>query len=145
MMHGREWLVGATLAMLGAGCSSGSNSPLVGTWAAATTVGTFTGTKTLQVNGDGSLGVTESATSTSCSGSWVTTGYSWAATATAVTFSGTPVCTGSITCGAVSLSCSGSTQALAAGACNYTLSAGDDTLALTGCTGTSDGTFTREN
>ena len=53
-------------------------------------------------------------------------------------------CTGSITCGAVSLSCTGD-QGLKAGSCTYALSNGNDTLALTACSGTSDVTLTRAN
>jgi hypothetical protein len=89
--------------------------------------------------------VSVAATGGSCSGSWDATGYSWAATANSITFSGTPTCTGSITCGALSLSCAGQSQALKVGSCTYSLSNGNDTLALTACTGTSDLTLTRQN
>jgi len=129
------------LALVGMGCSS---SPLDGTWSAASTVGTFTATETVDVSSGGTLTVAVSAMSASCSGAWNTTGYEWAATATEITISGTPVCTGSITCGALSLSCSGTSQ-VKVGSCAYALSNGNDTLALTACTGTSDVTFTREN
>lgn len=141
-MTDKGWLASAVLLALAVGGTGCSNSPLDGAWTTATTVGGVTFTETFQVNGDGTLSVTESASSASCSGSWTATGYSWAATASSVTFSGTPTCTGSITCGAVSVSCS-SDQGLKAGSCTYTLSNDDDTLALTACSGTSDVTLTR--
>jgi hypothetical protein len=142
-VHTRGLLASAALAVVGMGCSS---NPLVGTWAAASTAGTLTTTETVDVSGNGSLSVKVSAMGTSCSGSWSTTGYMWAATSTSITVSGTPDCTGSIACGALSLSCTrGKGEALGAGACTYTLSNGDDTLALTACTGIADVTFTREN
>src|ERR1700761_1236928 len=133
-------VMSAALATSGIGCSSGSSSPLVGTWSTAATVAGFTVTETLVVNGDQTLSATTTANSTSCSGSWTATGYAWAATASSVTFSGTPTCTGSITCGNVSVSCSGNDQAFKDGSCTYALSNNDDTLALTGCSGTSDAT-----
>jgi hypothetical protein len=48
-----------------------------------------------------------------------------------------------ITCGAVSFSCSGNGNQFKAGSCTYALSNNDNTLALTGCSGTSDATLTR--
>jgi hypothetical protein len=132
-------LVPVVLAAVGVGCSS---NPLDGTWTTANTVLTVTLTETIEVNGDGTLTVSDTASSASCSGSWTTTGYAWAATASSITFSGTPTCTGSITCGPLSLSCAGN-QGLTAGSCTYALSNANDTLALTACSGTSDLTLTR--
>jgi hypothetical protein len=142
-VHTRGLLATAALAVVGMGCNS---NPLVGKWATASTVGTFTATETVDVSGNGTLSVNVSGMSASCSGSWSTTGYMWAATSSSITVSGTPVCTGSITCGALSLSCSGGKgTGLSAGSCTYAFSNNDDTLALTACSGTSDVTFTREN
>ncbi len=128
------------VALAGTGCSS---NPLDGTWSTAFTVLTFTGTETIDVSSDGTLKVTVTSASASCSGTEVTTGYQWAATASSITFSGTPACTGSITCGALSLDCSKSGSSFTAGSCTYTLSDSNDTLALTACSGTSDATYIR--
>jgi hypothetical protein len=142
-VHTRGLLATAALAVVGTGCN---NNPLVGNWATAGTFGTLTVTETVDVSGDGTLSVKVSGMSASCSGAWTTTGYTWAATATEITLSGKPACTGSITCGALSLSCSGGMNtALSTGSCTYALSNNDDTLALTACTGISNGTFTRAN
>lgn len=132
----------AMTSTMGMGCS---HNPLVGTWTTAFTTLGFTGTTSYEVNGDGTIVVTQVGSSSSCSGSSVTTGYQWAATDSSITFSGTPVCNGSITCGSVSLSCSGTSGGLQAGSCAYALSNNDDTLALTSCSGTNDVTLTRTN
>jgi hypothetical protein len=129
----------AALALASAGCSS---NPLDGTWSVASTFGTFTATQTVDISSGGSLTVTYTATSSSCSGTLTNTGYQWAATASSITFSGTPVCTGSITCGALSLSCT-EASSFKAGSCTYALSDDNDTLALTACSGTSDTTYIR--
>ncbi len=138
----RALLASAALALAGIGCSS---NPLDGTWSTATTIGTLTVTETVDVESGGSLSVTWSGTSATCSGAWTTSGYQWAATPTEVTISGTPSCSGAITCGAVSINCSGDTGGVKAGSCTYALTDGNDTLALTACSGPSDVTFTRAN
>ena len=131
----------AALAILGMGCS---HNPLVGTWNTAFTALGITGTTSIVVSSDGTMVVDVNGSGASCTGASTTTGYAWAATGASITFSGTPVCTGGITCGNLSLSCSGN-QAFKAGSCTYALSNNDDTLALTGCTGTTDATYTRAN
>jgi hypothetical protein len=120
------------LAILGMGCS---HDPLVGTWSKSLMVLTFTGSQSYEVNANGTIVVNTSVASSSCTGSWVTTGYTWAATANSITFSGTPTCTGQLTCGTVSVACSNNNQ-LQAGSCTYALSNNDDTLTLTNCSGT---------
>ena len=141
-VQARALLALSALALIGMGCSS---NPLDGSWITASTVGTFTTTETVEVNSDGTLSVAVTATSSSCSGASNTTGYQWAATATEITVSGTPVCTGSITCGALTLACTGATGTVKNGSCTYALSSGNDTLALTACTGITATTFTRAN
>jgi hypothetical protein len=138
-MRTTSLLVPLVLAVLGMGCS---HNPLVGSWSTAATVGTFTGTETYEINADGTVVWTASGAGSSCTGAWTVTGYTWTATSSSIAFSGTPVCNGALTCGALSLSCSGAGQ-LKAGSCTYALSNNDDTLALTGCSGTSDVTLTR--
>lgn len=138
----------AAIAGLGMGCST---NPLVGTWSTAFTVGSSTLTDTLDLSSDGTLSVAISNGSPSCSGAWDVAGLTWTATAASgadsgtIAVSGTPDCTGSITCGAVSVSCAEENLEFKAGSCTYTLSSDDDTLALTACTGTPDGTFTRQD
>ena len=141
MMLSRGLIVSAAIAV-GCSGSSGSSNPIVGTWTTADTVGTATFTETVDLNADGTLVVTLTAASASCSGTETTTGYTWAATAASITISGTPACSGAITCGTLSDACSDSTS-LKSAACTYTLSNNNDTLALTACTGIDDLTFTR--
>ena len=141
-------LAAAALAVLGAGCGGGgidAGNPLVGSWETAFSSAGITGTETYQVNADGTLSYSLSASGT-CSGSLTWSGYLWSSTATSVAFSGTPVCSGSATCGALTYSCSlAMSAAPTSGACDYALSNGDDTLALTNCTGTSNVTLLRAN
>ena len=134
-------LAAGVLAMMGTGCSS---NPLDGTWITAGTLAGVTVTDNVIVDGDGTLSV-KSTASGSCTGTEEWTGYSWAATSTSVTFSGTATCSGAFTCGAVSVNCSGSTDPpLKTGSCTYAISDDNDTLALTACSGTADATLTRQ-
>jgi hypothetical protein len=133
----------AALAAVGMGCSGGSSSPLVGNWAEVSTTLGVTTTTTYEVNGDGTLTVT-AAGSGNCSGTETVTGLQWAATSTSITFSGAGTCSGSVTCGPITINCAGS-QTSYSGSCTYALSNGNDTLALTGCTGTTDKTLLRSN
>ncbi len=139
MVRSTHLLLPAALAALGMGCS---HNPLVGTWVSAYTVGTVTVTETIEVNADGTLVVNAVGSGSGCTGAEAVTGYEWAATSSSVTFSGTPACTGGITCGPVTVDCSGN-QGFKAGSCTYALSNNDDTLALTACSGTNDLTLTR--
>jgi hypothetical protein len=135
----------AMVSLLGAACSSsGSSNPLVGTWSSASTTGATTVTETVDIHGDGSLSVTQTAQGASCTGSVTSTGFSWSSTATTVSVTGSASCTGSITCGAISFDCADAAHSLTSGTCTYALSDGNDTFALTGCTGISDATFTRQ-
>jgi hypothetical protein len=135
----------AALAMLGMGCGGkGFDSPLVGTWATPTSTGGLNGTVTVDLNGDGSLSVIFSGASTSCTGTETWTGYSWTSTSSVVAFSGTGSCAGGITCGPLTLNCSGN-QAFQPGSCSYAFSNNNNTLILTNCVGTSNATYTRQN
>jgi hypothetical protein len=139
MTGSRSWLACAALTLVGAGCG-GSTNPLDGTWQTASTFLSCTGTRAYTLNGDGSLVVTETGGG-ACSGAWTTTGLAWAATSTEITFSGTGTCTGTVSYGSLGLTCSSSTSYT--GACAYALSANDDTLTLSQCSGVSDETLTR--
>jgi len=136
------------IALMATACGGGSfntndSNPLVGSWTTATTSGMTTYTETVDVSPDGSLSVSLTTGGASCSGTLTNTGYTWTSTATTVTVSGTATCSGSITCGALSYDCSASKPGVTAGSCDYSLTNGNDTLALTGCTGISNATFTR--
>jgi hypothetical protein len=124
------------------GCGSGSSNPLVGSWAEASSVAGETTQTTYELNGDGTVVVTATGSGL-CTGTETVTGLQWAATSSSVTFSGTGMCSGGVTCGPLTFNCSGAQSY--AGACTYALSSNNDTLALTGCTGTSDKTLIRTN
>jgi hypothetical protein len=141
------------LAACGAGCGgggaadgSGGGGPLEGTWSVTTSGGGVTATTTITLNGDGTL--TETVSSTGCTGMDSLSGYSWSSTSATVSVTGEPTCTGMLVCTVagmtVSEPCSG-TGGGVTGTCNYTLSNGNDTLTLTNCgSGTSSVTFTRK-
>jgi hypothetical protein len=140
MVRTTSFFAPLALVVLGMGCS---HNPLVGTWTQPVMVATFSGTESFEVNGDGTLVVLVQGAGSSCSGTWTYSGYSWASTASSVTWSGTPMCTGSLTCGNVTVACSSNTSQLQAGSCTYALSSDDNTLTLTGCTGMSNATLIR--
>jgi hypothetical protein len=124
-----------------AGCAG---NPLVGTWdgPSTTTLGT-TFHSEVALNGDGTLTYSLVGAG-SCNGSLVYTGYSWASDAVTMTFSGTPSCSGAITCGSVSFGCAQNQQSTL-GACTYVLSSDANTLTTTNCTnGSLNTTWTRK-
>ena len=127
----------------GSSFSSGPSNPLVGSWTTAVTSGSSTRTETVTVNADGTLSVALTTGGGSCSGTLTYDGYAWTSTATSVTITGSGSCAGTITCGSLTYDCSTATKGVTAGTCTYALSNGNDTLALTGCSGISDATFTR--
>lgn len=143
----RSWglLASTAIAVVGTGCGGGgSSNPLVGEWTRAVTSGTTTITETIHVNSDGSLSYTLTGSSSGCSGSQTYTGFTWAATSSSVTVSGTAACSGTITCGTVSVACSTTASGVSNGSCTYSLIANDDTLTLSQCTSkTNDGAYTR--
>lgn len=113
------------------GCAS---SPLVGTWdgPSTTTLGTTSHAEVV-LDGNGTL-TYALVGSGSCNGTLLYSGYTWASDAVTLTFSGTPTCSGMVTCGALSFGCGQSTLSSALGACTYVLSNGNQTLTTTGCT-----------
>ena len=124
-----------------AGCAG---NPLVGAWdgPSTTALGT-TYHAEVDMKGDGTLTYSLIGTG-SCNGTLLYTGYTWASDAVTLTFSGTPTCTGTLTCGALSIDCSKANQTSTLGACTYILSNADDTLTTTSCTNASlDTTWTR--
>lgn len=132
-------LAPAALAILGLGCSS---DPLVGTWTRSYVTFGITITEDYVVSGDGTLGMHGTGAG-SCTGAEDITGYTWAATASSVTFSGTPACTGGLTCGAVTFACDAQSAGLKAGSCTYAFSNENNTLTLSSCSGVSDMVLTR--
>jgi hypothetical protein len=150
----------ATVLILSAGCGGRAVAgPLVGTWTYTAKVG-YVRTIAVRFNADGTadevltLGDPGVASSDTCSGTPTLSGYSWTATATELTLTGSPTCSGAITClpgwaglngpctfPMYSLMLSGgpngedaATQV--AGACQYTLSDDGKTLTLDQCTQT---------
>lgn len=118
-------------------------SPLDGTWdgPSTTTLGT-TYHAEVALNGDGTLTYSLIG-SGSCNGTLLYTGYTWASDNVTLTFSGTPTCTGSINCGAISFNCQQAQQSTL-GACDYVLTNSNDTLTATNCSTSSlDTTWTR--
>jgi hypothetical protein len=86
-----------------AGCAG---NPLVGTWTAQQMGGGLNATITLTLNADGTastniqvMGGSFMGTDVTCTGPGVTnTGYRWTSTATTISVTGTPMCSGSSTC-----------------------------------------------
>ena len=133
-------LIASLLAL--AGCAG---NPLVGTWdgPATSTLGT-TYHAEVDIKGDGTLTYSLIGAG-SCNGTLLYTGYSWTSDATTITFSGTPACSGSLTCGSVTVDCSKAQQSSTLGACGYVLSNGSDTLTTSSCsTASLDTTWTRK-
>ncbi|HEY1954359.1 MAG TPA: hypothetical protein VGH28_02075 [Polyangiaceae bacterium] len=126
--------------------ASCSGNPLDGTWdGPSTSVLGTTYHAEVEMNGDATLSYSLVGTG-SCNGTLLYTGYTWASDAVLLTFSGTPTCTGAITCGALSYDCSAAGQASALGSCDYVFSNGNDTLTTSGCTNaTLNTTWTRSN
>ncbi len=124
------------------GCAAAS---LVGVWngPATTVLGTtIIGSVDLATGGTATYTLEGSGT---CNGSLVYAGYGWIADATAITFSGTPTCSGTVTCGTLTFGCGQTTLSSTLGICDYSLAAGGDTLVTTNCTNASlDQTWTRE-
>jgi hypothetical protein len=137
----------AAFAIFDTGCGGGSS--IDGTWVYSTKMDGLTVSGVLDFESDGSL--TETATVSGCKGTMTTTGITWTSTATTLTGSGTPSCTGSLSCtidGFTSdVSCADVKTMSLGGTCNYTMSNGDDTLNISGCdTGTAgDMTLTRQS
>jgi hypothetical protein len=132
--------VGAT-SCGGSTTTTGAN-PLDGTWTYAIhrTVGTLTVSGTLDVtlSSDGTEEETLTPTGI-CSGTVKFTGVHWTSTATTVSLSGSPTCTGTFTCtlpivGAQTESCTTLLSYSLAGTCEYALSSNDDSLVLNQCT-----------
>jgi hypothetical protein len=131
----------ASLTLL-VGCAG---NPIIGTWdgPATTTLGT-TYHAEVAINGDNTLTYSLIGIG-SCSGTLLYTGYTWASDAVTLTFSGTPTCTGALTCGAISIDCSKQTQSSTLGSCTYIMSNANDTLTTQNCTNTNvDATWTRK-
>lgn len=131
----------ASLLVVLAGCAG---NPLVGTWdgPSTSTLGT-TYHAEVEIKGDGTLTYSLIGTG-SCNGTLLYTGYSWVSDATTLTFSGTPTCTGSLTCGALSIDCSKANQSSTLGVCDYIVSNTNDALVTSNCTnGSLDTTWTR--
>jgi hypothetical protein len=123
-------------------------SPLVGTWLATVNGGNglvVQETLVLELGGSASLSITGEG---SCMGTQSFSGLVWSATATTLTVSGTPACSGQLVCNVMgqmfNVGCQQMTSTMP-GAATYTLSNNDNTLTLTSVTdgGTTMTTFTR--
>lgn len=120
----------ASLVLL-AGCAG---SPLVGTWDGPSTTSLGT-TYHAEVDFKGDDTLTYSLIgSGSCNGTLLYSGYTWSADSKTLTFSGTPTCSGAITCGALSYDCSKAAQSSTLGACDWAVSSDGNTLTTTNCT-----------
>jgi hypothetical protein len=124
-------LVLGALLLVGAGCAG---NPLVGEWQYSQSVGTASFSATYNLAGDGT-GTLTAAGSGACTGTQTYQGFTWSSSATTITFTGTPSCTGSISCGGVMVtSCSGASM-VQTGACNYQLSNSNNSLTISNCSG----------
>lgn len=141
-------------------CGCGG-SPLIGRWTTTNSAGGSSSTGTLSLNGDGTAslfiqltGGMSMGTTITCSGPGITlTGHQWAATPTMLTISGTPACSGMITClsgaNSFNITCAQLTNMMgmmtsANGSYAYALSNNNDTLTLTG-PGGAPGAYVRTN
>jgi hypothetical protein len=131
-------------AMALCGCAG---NPLVGTWTANQTEGGLNGTvaMTLVADGTASLNINftggmSSGTTITCNGAGITqSGFRWTSTATTLSVTGTPTCTGSIMCTAggnvQTLDCSrlsmGGMGPSTLDASTYALSNNNNTLTIT--------------
>jgi hypothetical protein len=147
----------ASLFALG-GCAG---NPLVGTWVATQNSGGLNGTITLTLSGDGSAssvvqitGGEVMGTQITCTGAGVmNAGYRWTSTATTIAVTGTPMCSGSVTCMVAGMSTEINCAAMMGmGMSNnqlenamYTLSNNNNTLSISSTSGgmTSMFSFTR--
>jgi hypothetical protein len=118
--------------------SAPSANPLDGTWAYSLSSGDFSVTAEVTFGGDGSL--VESVTLSQCSGTESVSGLSWTSNATSITVSGKEVCSGSLDCAGTPTPCTSMIGTVIDTTCNYTLSNGNDTLALSRCSGSSSAT-----
>jgi hypothetical protein len=144
--------VSALILALASGCThDAGTSPLDGTWVdSQNEPGVGAGSLSLELSGDGTVTMTDAITQwmgNACTGSLSFSGIRWASTSSAITFSGTAACSGTIECdGLGPLSCSddpGDASSVASGTLGYTLESNDDTLVLSD--GSTSYTFTRGN
>jgi hypothetical protein len=135
MKHLRLFPASTLVLAMASGCVHSTN-PLDGTWVQSVDEpGVATAKITMNLNADGSVAMTEVVTQwmgDPCTGSVSFSGITWSSTASSLTLSGTPACTGTIQCTSLGpLSCSdvGATS-VASGSVGYTLENGNDTLVL---------------
>jgi hypothetical protein len=120
----------------GSGGASGDASvptnPLEGTWTYSESGGTTEFKVAITFSGDGSGN--ETLMLSSCTGSETVGGISWTWTATTITLTGNPSCSGSLECGgAGDMPCSTTPVGAIQSTCAYLLSNGSDTLTLSDC------------
>ena len=136
----------SALALVGAGCAA---NPLVGDWRNPQSCGGVEITSTLHLGADGTAMITL-AGSGGCTGMQTYQGTTWTSSATTITLSGTPSCSGMIMCTiggtTVNIDCSQTMNSTMTGACSYTLSNENNTLTTSACAGSTGGgatSFTR--
>jgi hypothetical protein len=150
-------VVTALLICAGCGGRELESGPLLGTWTYSATSGDIRAIA-VTFNGDGTaeevLTLGNPHSPDTCSGAPRLSGYSWTATATALTLTGSPTCSGTITCTVGRIPDGACTFPMyellgagldpnaavvvtqVAGACQYTLSSDGKTLTLDHCTQT---------
>ena len=130
-------ILSITLTIVSAGCSNSSES-LSGTWnAAITTSQGYSFNESLVLNSDGTGSTTLTATG-NCAGVQKVTGIVWSSSGNTITFAGTSRCTSTVMCTAAegtvaAIDCATIAPYYLVGACNFTLSNANNTLALENC------------
>jgi hypothetical protein len=135
-------------AMMILSCGSGCASPIAGRWTRTASAGGAQLTSVEEFDASGAAVITLTGNS-GCTGTIEYAGLTWTATATQIIFAGHAACSGTVNCSiagtAVVIDCVHAPNGPQDGACDYSLSADQNSLTISNCSGTFGGstTYTR--
>src|SRR5690348_1675519 len=131
-----RFTIPTALMLISIGCNSSGSLP--GSWnTAVNTSQGYTFNETLVLNSDKTGSITLTATG-NCTGSQNTTSLTWDSNNNTIVFAGSTRCMSTVMCTpsggtATGVDCATIAPYYVVGACNFTLSNGDNTLTLTDC------------